>query len=174
MPGWSVKVVLASDWNPTEFARVDDAKTSNEFKYKHVKNLTSVAQTTHNVSSISQSLIFWRVSFQFYFKKLSDVVEKAISSSSVPVILGGDHSLAIGSVHGTLKAFDSNIGLIWIDAHADINTPLSSPSGNLHGQPLSFLVKGLEEYMPKLPGFDWITSKYDTSALACLTKGQSS
>ena len=92
-------------------------------------------------------------------EKLSDVVEKAINSCSLPVILGGDHSLAIGSVHGTLKAFNSDIGLIWIDAHADINTPLTSGSGNHHGQPLSFLVKGLDEDLPKLPGFDWISSK---------------
>jgi arginase len=46
--------------------------------------------------------------------------------------------------------------VIWIDAHADINTPLSSASGNIHGMPLSFVVHEMQKYMPQsLPGFEW-------------------
>ena len=56
------------------------------------------------------------------FKKLSHSVSSAINEGHVPVVLGGDHSLAIGSVSGTASAL-GQIGLIWIDAHADINTP---------------------------------------------------
>ena len=79
--------------------------------------------------------------------------------------MGGDHSLAIGSVNGTsdamskgitdLKMKGSSFGLIWIDAHADINTPLTSASGNLHGQPVSFILHELDEYIPRLKGFEW-------------------
>ncbi len=66
-----------------------------------------------------------------------------------PVILGGDHSLAMGSVAGTSawwKRKGHDIGLIWVDAHADMNTPDSSPTGNIHGMPLAHLLgMGREE-----------------------------
>ena len=54
--------------------------------------------------------------------------------------IGGDHSIAIGSVAGAALATPQNIGLIWIDAHADINTPETSPSGNVHGMPVAVLL----------------------------------
>lgn len=83
----------------------------------------------------------------------------------MPITLGGDHSLAIGSVHGSSTALSKNhgdtkvmgsgMGLIWVDAHADINTPLTSDSGNLHGQPLSFILHELDKYLPSLEGFEW-------------------
>ena len=66
--------------------------------------------------------------------------------------------MAIGSVDGTAQALaknNSEIGLIWVDAHADINTPLTTASGNMHGQPVSFLLKELDEYLPRLRGFEW-------------------
>jgi arginase len=58
----------------------------------------------------------------------------------VPLVLGGDHSVAIGTVAGMSALSQSRgtkLGLIWIDAHADMNTPESSPSGNVHGMPLA-------------------------------------
>jgi len=55
-----------------------------------------------------------------------------------PIFLGGDHSIAMGTIGGVSTA--ATTGVIWIDAHADFNTPESSPSGNLHGMPLSHLV----------------------------------
>ena len=89
----------------------------------------------------------WKINATFETKK-----------GHIPVVLGGDHSLAIGSVNGTAnsESIKSQIGLIWIDAHADINTPLTSTSGNLHGQPVSFLLYELDKYLPKLKEFDWI------------------
>jgi arginase len=66
-----------------------------------------------------------------------------LRSGEIPVILGGDHSIAIGTF-STLAAFHKDkgedIGLIWFDAHADINTPATSPSGNIHGMPLAVLM----------------------------------
>jgi arginase len=67
----------------------------------------------------------------------------AAGEDAVPVVLGGDHSLAAGSVAGVARAFaarDERIGLIWLDAHGDLNTPDSSPSGNVHGMPLAHLL----------------------------------
>jgi len=61
----------------------------------------------------------------------------------LPVILGGDHSIAMGSVAGTAKHFrerGQQIGLLWVDAHGDMNTPESSQSGNVHGMPLAHLL----------------------------------
>ena len=61
----------------------------------------------------------------------------AISENRFPLFIGGDHSIAIGTVGGV--SHGSPIGLLWIDAHGDFNTPETSPSGNIHGMPLSIL-----------------------------------
>jgi arginase len=55
-----------------------------------------------------------------------------------PIFLGGDHSISIGTVSGVARSFERT-GVIWLDAHADFNTPETSPSGNIHGMPLSVL-----------------------------------
>ncbi len=65
----------------------------------------------------------------------------AASSGSIPVILGGDHSLAMGSVSGMARyaaSVDRPLFVLWLDAHADFNTPETSPSGNVHGMPVAF------------------------------------
>ena len=67
--------------------------------------------------------------------------------------LGGDHSIAIGSIGGALLA-RPNLGVIWVDAHGDFNTPETSPSGNIHGMPLSFLTGFMKKY--SLSSFDWL------------------
>ena len=68
--------------------------------------------------------------------KLSKRVLEALQEKSFPLILGGDHSIAIGTVAG-LSSYYDNLGLIWFDAHADLNTPDTTPSGNIHGMPLA-------------------------------------
>src|SRR3954471_9474670 len=72
--------------------------------------------------------------------KLADLVLKTLDAGVVPLVLGGDHSVAAGTVAGVSEFYrrqNQRIGLIWIDAHTDINTPESSPSGNVHGMPLA-------------------------------------
>jgi arginase len=72
--------------------------------------------------------------------RLMEMVEHAADQSKVPLVLGGDHSIAIGTIAGMSNHFRKSgqrLGLIWIDAHADMNTPQSSPSGNIHGMPLA-------------------------------------
>jgi arginase len=64
--------------------------------------------------------------------------------------LGGDHSLGAGTLAGMLKVHP-NLGVIWVDAHADINTPDTSLSGNIHGMPISFLSKDLCVACPGMP-----------------------
>jgi arginase len=75
--------------------------------------------------------------------ELSRLVEEAIHAGGFPIVLGGDHSIAIGTLAGVWRARKRQPGLIWIDAHGDINTPLTSPSGNVHGMPVSI---ALEEH----------------------------
>ena len=75
--------------------------------------------------------------------KHADLVLKTLEAGKVPVSLGGDHSMAVGSVAGVAEFYrrqGQKIGLIWIDAHTDINTPESSPSGNVHGMPLAAIM----------------------------------
>jgi arginase len=72
--------------------------------------------------------------------KLAGIVKDVVETGKVPLVLGGDHSVAAGTVSGVAEVFrqrGEKIGLMWIDAHADMNTPESSPSGNVHGMPLA-------------------------------------
>jgi arginase len=75
--------------------------------------------------------------------KHADLIVKTLEAGRVPLCLGGDHSMAAGTVSGVAEFYrrqSQRIGLIWIDAHTDINTPDSSPSGNVHGMPLAALM----------------------------------
>lgn len=69
---------------------------------------------------------------------LAREVTKVVAAGRFPIVLGGDHSIAAGTISGIAKK--KNIGVIWIDAHGDINTPETSPSGNVHGMPLAALL----------------------------------
>ena len=60
--------------------------------------------------------------------------------TALPVVLGGDHALSLGSVTGVRRRAGGSVGIMWIDAHADLNTPATSPSGNVHGMPLAHLL----------------------------------
>ncbi|MED2976551.1 arginase [Bacillus swezeyi] len=68
--------------------------------------------------------------------KLAAAVDKIVASGSFPLVLGGDHSIAIGTLAGLAKHYQ-NLGIIWYDAHSDLNTKETSPSGNIHGMPLA-------------------------------------
>ena len=92
--------------------------------------------------------------------QLAADVKAVIEGGEFPIVLGGDHSIAIGSVAGVASFYKQrgeSVGLIWFDAHADMNTPETSPSGNIHGMPLAVLLgygaTGLTEiegFSPKL------------------------
>lgn len=71
--------------------------------------------------------------------KVFNYANKLITDDFVPICFAGDHSVAIGSISATSKSYE-NLGIVWIDAHADINTEQTSPTGNIHGMPLSFLL----------------------------------
>jgi arginase len=83
--------------------------------------------------------------------QLADEVADALTREETPVALGGDHSIAIGSLSGASR--DAEIGAIWFDAHGDFNTPTTSPSGNVHGMPLAAAL-GIGEF----EGVEWCTA----------------
>lgn len=68
---------------------------------------------------------------------LADKVYTALENSTFPLVIGGDHALAIGSIAGASKYFENDLAVVWVDAHGDINTLETSPSGNIHGMPLA-------------------------------------
>jgi arginase len=88
------------------------------------------------------------------------MVDRAVREDRFPLVLGGDHSVAVGTVAGVSHAYrqqDKKIGVIWVDAHADMNTPETSPSGNVHGMPLACCIgegpaelTGILGYAPKV------------------------
>jgi arginase len=76
-------------------------------------------------------------------RDLADACALAVREGSAPLVLGGDHSLGAGSVAGVATAFAEagrRIGLLWLDAHGDLNTPMSTLSGNVHGMPVAHLL----------------------------------
>jgi arginase len=91
-------------------------------------------------------------------KKLSEQVYAHAKEGRCVLTLGGDHSIAIGTITGTAKAIRERLGremaVIWVDAHADINTPETSDSGNIHGMPVAFLTGLAKEKREDV--FGWI------------------
>ncbi len=85
-----------------------------------------------------------------------DAIGEILENDAFPLIIGGDHSIAIGTFSGVSNFYhkqDKEIGLIWFDAHADINTHETSPSGNIHGMPLAALLGYGNEELVNLGGF---------------------
>ena len=98
-----------------------------------------------------------------YIREIARVCEKLYKTSlsvlergAIPLVLGGDHSLAAGSVAATadfVRRSDGRIGVIWVDAHGDMNTPVSSGSGNVHGMPLAALLGREPAELSRIGGF---------------------
>lgn len=101
-------------------------------------------------------------------RRLADMVEAVAAERKMPLVLGGDHSVAVGTVAGMARHFrkqEANLGLIWIDAHADMNTPETTPTGNVHGMPLACCI-GLGP--PELVDLDGSAPKVDPRNVALI------
>jgi len=89
-------------------------------------------------------------------ERLAQRVEKLMDEGVMPLVIGGDHSMAIGTITGVSSSFrkrGEKLGLIWVDAHADMNTPETSPSGNIHGMPLGSVMGYGAPELVNLGGF---------------------
>jgi len=84
--------------------------------------------------------------------KIADKVDKIMKEGSFPLVLGGDHSIAIGTLAGISKYF-KRLGVIWFDAHGDLNTPETSPSGNIHGMSLAVSLGLGETTLTQIGGY---------------------
>ena len=90
---------------------------------------------------------------------LAAVVKRALDEGATPLVFGGDHSIGMGTVAGVAghyRAKQEKIGLVWFDAHGDMNVPSSSPSGNIHGMPLAHVIgklDGVDEALASIAGF---------------------
>lgn len=93
-------------------------------------------------------------------QELKSWVMSVLKAGHFPLVLGGDHSLAIGSIAGVLEA-NGSCGVLWVDAHGDINTPKTTPSGNVHGMPVAVIlgISGLFE------GLGWSQRRVDPGRL---------
>jgi arginase len=92
-------------------------------------------------------------------RRVESAVADALEEGTTPLVLGGDHSIAIGSVNGASS--DRDVGVLWLDAHGDFNTPETTPSGNVHGMPVAaFLGRGAFGDM------DWATADVEESNVA--------
>ncbi|XP_011871942.1 PREDICTED: arginase, hepatic isoform X1 [Vollenhovia emeryi] len=85
---------------------------------------------------------------------LSEQIRQVLRDGRQALTIGGDHSLGIGSIDGHVKE-KKDVAVIWVDAHADLNTNKTSASGNVHGMPVALLTSELADYWPYLPGMDW-------------------
>ncbi|MFC4559614.1 arginase [Virgibacillus kekensis] len=84
--------------------------------------------------------------------KLAEMVDQEVSDKRFPLVLGGDHSIAIGSLAGISKHYE-NLGVIWYDAHGDLNSAETSPSGNIHGMPLAVSLGIGHERLTNIHGY---------------------
>lgn len=74
-------------------------------------------------------------------ERLANEIKKTLQKDEIPIVLAGDHSSALGTISGIKMAYpNKRVGVIWIDAHADIHTPYTTPSGNMHGMPIAALL----------------------------------
>jgi arginase len=100
----------------------EDVKTHNESIYDKVRN--SFAKRIEDVCE--------------QCTRVCKTVKKTLDSDYFPIVLSGDHSSALGTISGIKAAYpDKTLGVIWLDAHADLHSPYTSPSGNIHGMPMA-------------------------------------
>ncbi len=88
--------------------------------------------------------------------ELATQVKDTLDSGDFPIVVGGDHSIAMGTVSGVASHFrqrNEKVGLLWFDAHGDMNIPEISPSGNIHGMPLAHLLGNGDEDFKQIEGF---------------------
>lgn len=119
-----------------------------------VKNLNVANSLFREMNKVSIPLQDFNNKKGYY--KLRTEVYETHKRGDIPFTLGGDHSLAVGTVAGSLDFYKKDLTTIWIDAHADINTYASSHTKNLHGMPLSFLT-GMDKSFMNMDGNELLT-----------------
>ena len=117
---------------------------ANCFQGQRNKGVGNVVKNLDNITSLFKSATQTNIPAKYFhnkkgYSRLRTEVYDTHTRGETPFTIGGDHSIAIGSVAGSLDFYKKDVSVIWIDAHADINTYEASETKNLHGMPLSFL-----------------------------------
>lgn len=129
--GWGAQI-RACEKGPEALTDVYERLKQTGAKIEGIEMLHPERQAAHLNFPISQTLPLVNA----FNHKLMGVMRKALSQKLFPIVIGGDHSIAVG----TWSSFHSPFGLLWIDAHMDSHTPATSPSGAYHGMPLAALL----------------------------------
>ncbi|MBD8555518.1 arginase [Rhizobium sp. CFBP 8762] len=126
-------------------------KVLQELKFTVTDHGDVSPANTDDLTPVANAKHFFIVSG--FTRALEAVTYQAAADDSIPIILGGDHALSMGSVSGMAR-YAASIGkplfVLWMDAHTDFNSPETSPSGNMHGMPVAFFC-GQAEFAPILP-----------------------
>ena len=117
-----------------------------------VEEVTPISPVTGAGAAVTLSRVKHAQAVGQACRELAQAVEQLATGDNFVLTLGGDHSVALGSIAGLWRARPET-ALVWVDAHGDFNTPETSLSGNLHGMPLAAL---LGQLTPGLPGFEWL------------------
>lgn len=116
--------VACANRNDDLFLYIQSDEVKNEDNYLFIKDSNRYARRIEGVITM--------------YKRIARKVAKEVKGDKFPIVLAGDHSNAGGTIAGIKEAYpNKNLGVIWIDAHADMHTPYTTPSGNIHGMPLS-------------------------------------
>ena len=109
------------------------------------KNLPTVEVPTENhllMEGTSTKFAKYIHGIQTVYNRISDTLQDVVKNNEFPLLISGAHSTAGGTLKGLAEAYpDKRIGVVWIDAHADIHSPYTTPSGNVHGMPLATALK---------------------------------
>lgn len=127
------------DMGPSAFRIAEVAQSLRQLGHT-VRDCGNIPVPIPEIIGVADSQARYAREISVVCSSLCDSVRESILAGHIPVCLGGDHSLAAGSISGTATAMREtgrSFGLLWVDAHADMNTPDSSPSGNVHGMPLA-------------------------------------
>lgn len=133
------------------YSGLTDILKSFGYTIKDLGNL-NVEQPPSNTSENRQHNLKYLTEIVQMNERLAEQVYGEKNIGQFPLILGGDHSLAIGSLAGVTKN-QQDLGVIWFDAHGDLNTHLTSPSGNIHGMPLAASLGYGHEKLINIAGF---------------------
>jgi arginase len=148
------------DMGPSALRIADIDKHIEELGYKVIDD-GDIAVKMQETQEIEDPQLKYLPEIVTSCSKLATSVKSIVDEGDFPLILGGDHSMSIGSIAGIAahcKEQNKRLGVLWIDAHADMNTPETTPSGNIHGMPLATCLgigdeslTNIFEFAPKIP-----------------------
>ncbi len=135
--------------------RIADLEKRLEHLGHHVQDYGDVNVTIAETQEVGSTKLRYKRSILQANRDLMKLVEKVLGEGRIPLVLGGDHSIAIGSVAGSSNFHarqGESLGLIWFDAHGDSNTPQTTPSGNIHGMSLAIALGHGDRDLVRLGG----------------------